>query len=149
EPRNFDVMRNRDVDDGTGPISSRYRHTRNSSIRNDVNVAFKVAQNCGPQAHVFNGTFKVANADRIADGVLVFQQNEESRNDILHQRLSPKAHRKAENSRAGQQRAGVDTEFMNDHHRGRAPYDDPADASNNVTKRFGSLLDSGSSQNVV
>ena len=60
---------------------------------------------------MLHDAFMISNPYRVANTILVFQQNKESGNHILHETLRAESDGKAKDSGTGQQRSGIDIEF--------------------------------------
>ena len=112
----------------------------NVSIRHHVHLAFQVAEDRCTQRHPLDDTREIADLHDVAHAKLIFEENEETRDDIFHETLRAEADSEAHDAGAGKHRTDVETELGADRQKNEQDEDGPADAANDVTQSLGALF---------
>ena len=92
-------------------------------------VPFDVAQPGRAQADGFDDACGLAEVDDVADAVLVLDEHEDARQEVLHEALRPEADGDADDAGAGDDRTEVDAELAEDRDRRRCVDDRGAEAA--------------------
>src|SRR5215469_10014157 len=105
-----DAVPNRDLQVDLRPVPRQIADNLNVAAGYGMNGAVGVAQHGFSQCHRLDDALNARDFDSVAYVVLVFGENEETVNKILHQRLSAKADSDTGDSGAGEQRTHINAE---------------------------------------
>src|SRR6202011_1271353 len=113
------AVRDRDTGDRVGEILGQVLDARDLAEWKRVHRARHVAQADSANGDRLDHAFVVfADIDDVADRDLILEQDEETGNHILDERLTAEADRHTDNSRAGEQRGDVDADMGQHDQRG-------------------------------
>ena len=89
---------------GNGEVAGEVLHGGDLTVRDDVEGAIGVSQTGGAEGEQLNGTREAGDSDDIADVVLVFDEDEDSVEDVFEDGLSAQANADSDDSGGGKKR---------------------------------------------
>ena len=98
-------VRHADVDDREGKVLAQIRERGDGPVREHLDRAFDVAQHDRPQIDLLDAPGHAVDARAVADAHLVFEDQEEARDDVAHEVLRAEADGQAGDAGAGENAA--------------------------------------------
>ena len=129
-----------------GPLLRHVADPEDVAVGDVPHGAVHVAQPGGAQAHGLDGAAGLTGVDDVADPVLVLDQHEGPRDEVLDQALRAEAEGNPGDAGAGDQQAEGDAQLAQDHDAGDGPHDDGGcrpQQVDRVVARAADLSDSG------
>src|SRR5262249_24588897 len=115
DPIDIFAIRNGYSGDDISEIPRQILNARNLAEGHRMDRACLIAQlDCANRDRFDDTRMVLAKIDDIADGNLIFHQDEQAGDDILDQRLAAKADRNTDDTGAGEQRSDVDPDMGQD-----------------------------------
>ena len=106
----FSLGADADGQRGDGEVTREVGDGGDLAVGHDVERAVAVAQLGHAQGQVLDGALQAGDLDVVADGVLIFEQDEEAGEHVLEERLRAEADAQADDAGAGDERAQRDAQ---------------------------------------
>src|SRR3954462_6111353 len=117
-----------------GPVSRHVGDRLDFAVGHGVDGTIGVAQDRASQGHVLDGTLNTTDTYNIADVVLIFEEDEESVDDVFDECLRAKADRKAYHAGGSNEWLHVDVQYAKDLDHGAEQDHKHADAADDAGK---------------
>ena len=142
-------MRHGHVDNGTRPSLRHNCDAMDVAVRYHMNLSFQVSKDGRTQRHPLDNTGHVSNLDPVADTVLIFKEDEETGNDVLHKTLRAESNGESGDARACENGSDVEAKLRADGQHDDDNENAPAHAPDNMSQCFRPLLHAGDAQDIA
>ena len=129
----------REVDGGRLPSLGSVRDAHDLPIADVPHDAREITQSGSAQRDLFDRADDLSGVDEVADAVLVLDDHEHAREEVLDKALRSESESNSADAGRREYRGHIEAEFLTDHEYGDAPDDDRRDAAQNRTERLHAL----------